>query len=159
MRLINLFGRLSIIAIVLSTVSALSVTKANNTNDTREWWEKTVFYQIYPRSFKDSTGDGVGDLIGIKNSLHHLADIGVYATWLSPIFKSPMVDFGYDCSDFRQIDPIFGSMKDFEDLIAEANRLGIKIILDFVPNHTRFVMHPAHWKDLVSNCKYYIYIH
>lgn len=134
MKLVHVQCGLSVLIVALALVSSVTVPETKKAE--REWWEKTVYYQIYPRSFKDSTGNGVGDLVGIKNSLKHLADIGVFATWLSPIFKSPMVDFGYDCSNFREIDPTFGTMKDIEDLIAEANRLGIKIILDFVPNHT-----------------------
>ncbi|XP_035904907.1 maltase 2-like [Anopheles stephensi] len=104
--------------------------------DGDEWWQRTVFYQIYPRSFMDSNGDGVGDLRGITSRLAHLKDAGIGATWLSPIFLSPMVDFGYDIADYTAIQPEYGTMEDFEALVAEADRLGIKIILDFVPNHT-----------------------
>ncbi|XP_049537638.1 uncharacterized protein LOC125952287 [Anopheles darlingi] len=100
------------------------------------WWQRTVFYQIYPRSFMDSNGDGVGDLRGIRDRLAHLKDAGIGATWLSPIFLSPMVDFGYDITDYTVIQPEYGTMQDFEELMAEARRLDIKIILDFVPNHT-----------------------
>lgn len=102
----------------------------------KDWWETATFYQIYPRSFRDSDGDGVGDLRGIIQKLDHLKDLGITATWLSPIMKSPMVDFGYDISDFKDIDPLFGTMKDFEDLTARAKELGIRIIMDFVPNHS-----------------------
>lgn len=102
----------------------------------KDWWETATFYQIYPRSFRDSDGDGIGDLKGIIQKLDHLKQLGITATWLSPIMKSPMVDFGYDISDFKDIDPIFGTMKDFEDLIAKAKELDIKIIMDFVPNHS-----------------------
>lgn len=103
---------------------------------TKDWWETTAFYQIYPRSFKDSNGDGIGDLNGITQKLSYLKGIGINATWLSPIFQSPMVDFGYDISDFYNIHSEYGNMTDFENLITEANKTGIKIILDFVPNHT-----------------------
>lgn len=95
-----------------------------------------VFYQIYPKSFMDSNGDGVGDLKGITSRLNHFKDIGVGGIWLSPINKSPQVDNGYDISDFRDIDPSFGSLTDFDDLIKAAHTLGLKVILDLVPNHT-----------------------
>jgi alpha-glucosidase len=94
------------------------------------------FYQIYPRSFKDSNNDGIGDLRGIIQKLPYLKETGVTATWLSPILKSPQVDYGYDISDFTQVDPIFGTNADLEELFREAKLLGIKVIMDFVPNHT-----------------------
>ncbi|XP_049284745.1 maltase 2-like isoform X2 [Anopheles funestus] len=114
---------------------AISHTSGTETSND-EWWQRTVFYQIYPRSFMDSNGDGVGDLRGISSRLVHLKDAGIGATWLSPIFLSPMVDFGYDITDYTAIQPEYGTMEDFAALLAEAERLGIKIILDFVPNHT-----------------------
>ncbi|CAH0393041.1 unnamed protein product [Bemisia tabaci] len=100
------------------------------------WWERGVIYQIYPRSFKDSDGDGVGDLKGIAEKVDYLSNLGIKAVWLSPIFRSPMVDFGYDISDFRAIEPMFGTMEDFEVLKELFQKNGLKIILDFVPNHT-----------------------
>ncbi|XP_017105819.2 maltase A3 [Drosophila bipectinata] len=100
------------------------------------WWKNAQLYQIYPRSYKDSDGDGIGDLNGITEQLPYLKEIGITATWLSPIFTSPMADFGYDVADLKDIDPIFGTMEDFEKLVARAKELDIKIILDFVPNHT-----------------------
>ncbi|CAK1544245.1 unnamed protein product [Leptosia nina] len=101
-----------------------------------DWWESTIFYQIYPRSFKDSDGDGIGDLKGITSKLEYLKELGVGATWLSPMFKSPMYDFGYDIADFYDVQEEYGTMADFEELLAKAKELDIKIVLDFVPNHT-----------------------
>jgi alpha-glucosidase len=95
-----------------------------------------ILYQIYPRSFQDSDGDGVGDLRGVIQRLSYLVELGVDALWLSPIFPSPMEDFGYDISDYTGIDPLFGTHEDFDALIAAAHGLGLKVILDFVPNHT-----------------------
>ena len=100
------------------------------------WWRHGVFYQIYPRSFQDSDGDGVGDIRGIIDRLSYLQTVGVDAIWLSPVFPSPMADFGYDISDYTGIDPLFGTMKDFDALIAAAHAAGLKVILDLVPNHT-----------------------
>ena len=102
----------------------------------RPWWKGAVFYQIYPRSFLDTDGDGVGDLEGIRRKLPYLADLGVDALWLSPIFTSPMADFGYDVADFCDVDPLFGDLADFNRMLAEAHDLGIRVIIDFVPNHT-----------------------
>ncbi len=102
----------------------------------RLWWKHGVVYQIYPRSFMDSNGDGVGDLEGIRTRLGHLAWLGVDAIWLSPIFPSPMADFGYDVSDYCEIDPEFGTLADFDRLLADAHAHGIRVILDWVPNHT-----------------------
>ena len=104
--------------------------------DNLEWWKKAVIYQIYPRSFLDTNADGVGDLPGILQKLPYLAELGVDAIWLSPVFRSPMVDFGYDISDYCAIDPLFGTMADFDAVLADAHRLGLKVILDLVPNHT-----------------------
>ena len=100
------------------------------------WWEHGVIYQIYPRSFQDSDGDGIGDLKGIGQRLDYLAELGVDAIWLSPIFPSPMADFGYDVADYTGIDPMFGTMTDFDDLLAAAHQRGLKLMLDFVPNHS-----------------------
>jgi len=100
------------------------------------WWRDGVIYQIYPRSFADSNGDSIGDLNGIRNKLDYLAELGVDALWLSPIFASPDVDFGYDISDYYRIDPKFGTMEDFEALVREAHQKEMRIILDMVMNHT-----------------------
>jgi alpha-glucosidase len=100
------------------------------------WWQRGIFYQIYPRSFQDSNADGVGDLRGIRKRLPYLKSLGIDAIWLSPIFPSPMADFGYDISDYTGIDPLFGTMADFDDLIDATHRCGLKLILDLVPNHT-----------------------
>src|SRR5215470_12859976 len=95
------------------------------------WWQTAVIYQIYPRSFQDSNTDGVGDLAGIRERLRYLAELRVDAIWLSPIYPSPMSDFGYDISDYTNIDPVFGTLAEFDALVEDAHRLGIKLILDF----------------------------
>ena len=100
------------------------------------WWQEAVFYQIYPRSFADSNGDGVGDLAGIRAHLPDLAWLGVDALWISPFYRSPMVDFGYDISDYCDVDPRFGTLEEFDRLLEEAHALGIRVIIDWVPNHT-----------------------
>ncbi|WP_338661535.1 alpha-amylase family glycosyl hydrolase [Pararoseomonas sp. SCSIO 73927] len=100
------------------------------------WWQHGVVYQVYPRSFQDSDGDGIGDLEGIRRRLDHLCWLGVDAVWISPIFPSPMADFGYDIADYTGVAPIFGTMEDFDRLLTEAHARGLRVILDFVPNHT-----------------------
>jgi alpha-glucosidase len=105
-------------------------------NTSGSWWRDGIFYQIYPRSFQDSDGDGVGDLTGILHRLPYLLTLGVDAIWLSPIFASPMADFGYDISDYTGIDPLFGTMEDFDALVKAVHGSGLKLILDLVPNHT-----------------------
>ncbi len=100
------------------------------------WWQKGIIYQIYPRSFQDTNADGIGDLPGITRRLDYLQSLGIDALWLSPIYPSPMYDFGYDVADYCDIDPIFGTMDDFDTLLAAAHRRGLKVLLDLVPNHT-----------------------
>jgi alpha-glucosidase len=104
--------------------------------DTPDWWRGGIIYQIYPRSFQDSNGDGVGDLPGITQRLAHVAALGADAVWLSPVFKSPMKDFGYDVSDYRDIDPLFGTLDDFRELVRHAHSLGLKVMIDQVLSHT-----------------------
>lgn len=100
------------------------------------WWQRGAIYQVYPRSFADSDGDGIGDLGGIAAHVDHLAALVVEAVWLSPFFRSPMADFGYDVSDYCDVDPIFGTLDDFDQLVATCHARGIRVIIDWVPNHT-----------------------
>jgi len=104
--------------------------------DNFRWWERGIIYQIYPRSFMDSNGDGIGDLGGIRQKLDYLQWLGVDAVWISPIYPSPMADFGYDISNYTDIDPIFGTLPEFDALLAEVHARGMKLLLDYVPNHT-----------------------
>ncbi|XP_018572789.1 maltase 2 [Anoplophora glabripennis] len=126
----------------IAVVSGLEIEKPKNEyllarNDAEpDWWQTAVFYQIYPRSFKDSDNDGIGDIRGIIDKLPHLYDMKVTAVWLSPIFTSPQVDQGYDISDYYSIDPDYGTLDDLRELVDKAHELDIKIVLDFVPNHT-----------------------
>lgn len=102
----------------------------------RPWWRDAVIYQVYPRSFADGDGDGIGDLPGIRLRLAHVASLGVDAIWLNPFYPSPQVDAGYDVSDYRAVDPLFGSLADFDELMAAAHQLGLRVMIDLVPNHT-----------------------
>jgi len=102
----------------------------------REWWRSAVIYQVYPRSFADGNGDGVGDLPGITARLAHLAELGADAVWLSPFYVSPHADAGYDVADYRDVDPLFGSLEDADAMVARAHELGIRVVVDLVPNHT-----------------------
>jgi alpha-glucosidase len=112
--------------------------EANSTGaaSERDWWKNAVIYEIYPRSFQDSNGDGIGDLNGITARLDYLKELGVDAIWLSPVYPSPQVDFGYDISDYKNIDPQYGTLKDFDRLVAEAEKRHIRILMDMVMNHT-----------------------
>ncbi len=120
-----------LLALVVASVLPVSVATAK-----ARWWEGAVIYEIYPRSFQDSNGDGVGDLPGIISRLDYLKALGVDAIWLTPIYPSPQVDFGYDVADYTNIDPQFGTLKDFDRLVAEAKKRGIRVLMDMVLNHT-----------------------
>src|SRR5580704_2747820 len=113
-----------------SRPSRETIMEAGSEADAK-WWQTGIVYQIYPRSFQDSNADGVGDINGIEQRLQHLVDLGVDAIWISPIFPSPMRDFGYDVSDYCDIDPLFGSLEDFDALLAAAHARGLRVILDF----------------------------
>ncbi|HEV2728250.1 MAG TPA: alpha-amylase family glycosyl hydrolase, partial [Solirubrobacterales bacterium] len=102
----------------------------------RPWWRTAVVYEVYVRSFADSDGDGIGDLQGIRAKLPYLRELNVDALWLTPFFRSPMIDGGYDVADYRDVDPMFGTLAEAEALIAEAHDLGLRVLLDIVPNHT-----------------------
>ncbi|XP_022171043.1 maltase A3-like [Myzus persicae] len=123
-------------------------TKPNN-----EWWSSTIIYQAYPRSFKDSNKDGIGDLRGITQKLDHFVDLGIETIWVGPFFKSPMDDMGYDVEDFYMIDPMFGTMSDLEELVFEMNKRNLKLIIDLIPNHSS---HKCEWfqKSIKREGKY-----
>jgi alpha-glucosidase len=130
-----------VIALSLTLCSCLAAalpSSAQQQPDThaRPWWQNSVFYEIYPRSFADSNNDGVGDLNGITSKLDYLHELGVDAIWITPCFPSPQVDFGYDVSDYEAIDPMYGNLEDFDRLVSEAKKRNIRVILDFVVNHT-----------------------
>ena len=114
--------------------SSQPISAQNSAGD--PWWKHAVIYEIYPRSFQDSNGDGVGDINGITSRLDYLKDLGVDAIWITPMYPSPQVDFGYDIADYEKIDPQYGTMADFEHLVSEARKRDIRVIMDWVPNHT-----------------------
>ncbi|WP_249935762.1 alpha-amylase family glycosyl hydrolase, partial [Bifidobacterium longum] len=124
--------------------SVLPVAVRSNGATPNPWWANAVVYQIYPRSFQDTNGDGIGDLKGITSRLDYLADLGVDVLWLSPVYRSPQDDNGYDISDYQDIDPLFGTLEDMDELLAEAHRRGLKIVMDLVVNHTSCVS--ANWR-------------
>jgi alpha-glucosidase len=121
-------------AISLSLWAAAAAAQSTNTSD--EWWKHAVIYEIYPHSFQDSDGDGVGDIKGITSRLDYLHDLGIDAIWITPMYPSPGVDYGYDISDYTAIDPTYGTMADFDHLVAEARKRNIRVIMDYVINHT-----------------------
>ncbi|MEK9908562.1 MAG: alpha-amylase family glycosyl hydrolase, partial [Aquiluna sp.] len=109
---------------------------SSNSSAPEKWWRNAVIYQIYPRSFADGNGDGMGDLLGVHDRLEALKELGVDAVWFSPFFTSPQKDAGYDVSDYTDIDPRFGTLADFDRVLAKAHDLGIRVIVDLVPNHS-----------------------
>src|ERR1700760_2643149 len=128
-------GALSALALS-SCLWAQAPQAATSPSAAQPWWKGAVLYDIYPRSFQDSNNDGIGDLNGITQRLDYLKTLGVDAIWLSPIYPSPLVDFGYDISNYEDIDPQYGTLKDFDRLVAEAKKRNIRIIMDLVLNHT-----------------------
>ncbi len=116
--------------------NAMTATVSSALTPDKDWWRGAVIYQIYPRSYQDSNGDGIGDLKGITSRLEHIANLGADAIWISPFFTSPMRDFGYDVSNYVDVDPMFGTLADFDGLITEAHRLGIRVMIDLVLSHT-----------------------
>jgi len=134
----RLFSRSAVFAAVLAALLALPAAAQNRPVDSEghQWWQHAVFYEIYPRSYADSNNDGIGDLEGITSKLGYLKDLGVDAIWITPCYPSPQVDFGYDVSDYENIDPMYGTLKDFDHLAQEAQKRGIHIIMDFVMNHS-----------------------
>ena len=123
-------------ALVALSLSVAAATLASAADDVTPWWQHAVIYEIYPRSYQDSNGDGIGDLKGITQRLGYLQDLGIDAIWIAPIYPSPQVDFGYDIADYQAVDPQYGTLADFDTLMAEANHRHIRIILDMVLNHT-----------------------
>ena len=134
--------RKTAVALLLVLSSCLVMAQSGNAQqkgvdaEGHAWWQHAVFYEIYPRSFADSNNDGIGDLNGISSKMSYLHDLGVDAIWISPCYPSPQVDFGYDVSDYESIDPMHGTLADFDGMVAEGKKQNVKIILDFVPNHT-----------------------
>ena len=130
----------AVAALILATVAILPIQAGAQKNpvdaEGHQWWQHAVFYELYPRSFADSNNDGIGDLNGITSKLSYLHELGVDAIWISPCYPSPQVDFGYDVSDYENIDPMYGTLADFDRLVAEGKKRNIRIIMDYVINHT-----------------------
>src|SRR3954453_23724599 len=120
----------------MTAPSELGVSAAGSTHDDAAWWRQAVVYQVYPRSFADSNGDGIGDLPGITSRVPYLRELGVDAVWLSPFYPSALADGGYDVDDYRAVDPRIGTLEEFDDLRAALHAAGIRLIVDIVPNHT-----------------------
>ena len=119
-----------------SDLTSSSTTESSAASSDASWWKGAVIYQIYPRSYQDTTGNGVGDLPGVLHRLDHIADLGVDAIWLSPFVASPMRDFGYDVSDYLSVDPMFGTLEDLRALVEAAHARGLKVLMDQVLSHT-----------------------
>ena len=130
------FAKALIVISALFDATSLCAQTSPVDAEGHQWWQHAVFYEIYPRSFADSNNNGIGDLNGITSKLDYLKDLGVDAIWITPCYPSPQVDFGYDVSDYENIDPMYGTLKDFDRLASEAQKRGIHIIMDFVMNHT-----------------------
>jgi len=132
------FGRVDrgLLESVISLLNNEDTVQEYKANNTRAWWKEAVFYQVYPRSFMDSNGDGVGDLRGLIGRLGYLSELGIDAVWLSPVYDSPNDDNGYDIRDYRKIMSEFGIMEDFDELLSELHRRGMRLLMDLVVNHT-----------------------
>jgi alpha-glucosidase len=133
---IPIFGQVAVTAKAQTAPTQATTKTAQSQQNERDWWKNAVIYEIYPRSYQDSNGDGIGDLNGITSRLDYLKELGVDAIWLTPVYPSPQVDFGYDISDYRAIDPQYGNLADFDRLVAEAGKRHIRVIMDMVMNHT-----------------------
>ena len=126
----------SILLLLVLTAWSLPLPAQTSSSAAGPWWKHAVIYELYPRSFQDTDGDGVGDLNGITSRLDYLKDLGVDAIWITPAYPSPQIDFGYDISNYTAIDPQFGTMADMDNLFREAKKRGLRVIMDLVPNHT-----------------------
>lgn len=138
-RVMNFLVLLLVIAVIFLSCKSSEHKEEQKNNDTitdRKWWKEAIVYQLYPRSFKDSNGDGIGDLKGIISKLDYLKSLGITAVWLNPIYSSPNDDNGYDISDYRDIMKDFGTMEDFDTMLKGMRERGIKLIMDLVVNHS-----------------------